>query len=71
MYVAAMLRELGHEVAIWHDDASNTTAPSTPHRPASFQAVSTSCPGFEVIWSLENFVDEWKPEVIVVFMSAW
>lgn len=66
MYVAAMLRGLGHDVAIWHDDVSNTTAPPIPHKPASFHAISMRCPGPDVMEPLENFVDEWGPEVVGV-----
>lgn len=62
MYVAAMLRDRGHEVRIWHDDVSNTDPiPRAGVRVGPMEFASIDYSTYE---PLQKVLDEWRPEVV-------
>lgn len=64
MYVAAMLRDRGHDVKIWHDDVSND-GPINSHS-AWFQPIRSMEPGPEIMDPLVHEMETWQPEVVGV-----
>lgn len=64
MYVAAMLRDRGHDVKIWHDDVSND-GPISSHS-ASFQPMRSMDPGPEIMDPLVREMETWQPGVVGV-----
>lgn len=64
MYVAAMLRDRGHDVKIWHDDVSND-GPINSHS-AWFQPIRSMEPGPEIMGPLVWEMESWQPEVVGV-----
>lgn len=64
MYVAAMLEQRGHDVAIYHDDVSNPQP--IPSNPARFKPMSVPLPSEEMLQPFVNVLDGFQPDVVGV-----